>query len=63
MPGPEHRRVTRFFGEGRQPPRQPPRQRVKPEDGAVEECQPLDQRVAPADVLLLVNQDSVEVSG
>jgi hypothetical protein len=55
--------VARFFGEGREPSRQPPRQWMEPENGAVEEREPLDQRIAPAQVFLLVRQHGVEMSG
>jgi hypothetical protein len=36
---------------------------MEPENGAVEEREPLDQRIAPTQVFLLVRQHGVEVSG
>jgi hypothetical protein len=61
MSRPNHRRVAGLFGKVRQAPFQPPRQRMQPENRAVEEREPLDERIVSARVLLLMGQHRIEL--
>jgi hypothetical protein len=53
--------VTGLFGQGRERPFQPPGSRMKPEDSAVQESEPLHERIPASGMLVLACQDGVEL--
>ena len=57
----QHGIITRVFRESRHVTFEPPRQWMEPEDGAIQQRHPLDERIAPTDVLAFVQEDRVEL--
>ena len=61
MPALEYGSVAGLFGQRGKPPFQPPGQRMEPEDGAIQQGQPLDQGVAAPHVLAFMGQYRVQL--
>jgi hypothetical protein len=59
----KHCLIAGLLGKRRQSPLEPPCQRMKPEHRAIQQCEPLYERIATTNVSVLVGQHGVKPDG
>ena len=61
IPTSDHCRIARLFSQHGEPALQPPCQWVEPIDASIQSREPLDQRIAPMGVFVLVRQHGIQL--